>query len=146
MEKEKKQLLPENREGSSDSINSYGSAGGEPGDDQQGAPGEGEVTHVYWYTSIYVHRARIPGYGTLHLLRKAKPYALYVLLAMLIAYLLNQLDRYTLPVVTSHSGPELRYGDKNCQVNIGVTAAMWNESMLPRNVTDLCTSKDAGLT
>jgi len=146
MEKERKKLLPESRNDSSSSINSYGSQGGEPGDDVHGAKGEGGVviTTTHWYTFIYLHRAKIPGYGTVHLLLKAKPYALYVLLAMLIAYLLNQLDRYTLPIVTAHAGAELKYGDKDCQADNGVTEAMWNISGLFRNATDLCADDALG--
>lgn len=84
----------------------------------------------------------IPGYATLQLLRKARPYALYVLFAMLIAYLLNQLDRYTLPITATSVGIDLRYGDKSCMVNPSVTSQMLNESRLHDNFTATCTSND----
>lgn len=44
-------------------------------------------------------------------------YSIYVLIILLIAYLLNQLDRYTLPIVTSQMAQDLHYGDQVCMVN-----------------------------
>lgn len=56
----------------------------------------------------------VPGYGLLLLVKKTKPYNLFVLFMMLMAYLFNQLDRYTLPIVTTLSGPDIGYGDYSC--------------------------------
>ena len=56
----------------------------------------------------------VPGYGLLLLVKKTKPYGLYVLFMMLMAYLFNQLDRYTLSIVTTLSGPDVGYGDYSC--------------------------------
>ena len=66
---------------------------------------------------LYDHRTSIPGYGMLKMIRGVRIYALYVLLAMLLAYLLNQLDRYTLPIVTTSAGYDLQYGDRSCMKN-----------------------------
>lgn len=105
---------------------------------------------------IYAHRSSIPGYGAVQLLRKAKPYALYVLFMLLIAYLLNQLDRYTLPVVTTTVGADLEYGDKSCRANPDLESSWLNASngsltVCPAynnascdNMTDLCTETKFG--
>ena len=66
---------------------------------------------------LYDHRARIPGYGLLNMVMGSSIYALYVLFALLVAYLLNQLDRYTLPIVTASAGYDLHYGDRSCMQN-----------------------------
>ncbi|CAH1785992.1 unnamed protein product [Owenia fusiformis] len=50
-------------------------------------------------------------------LRHAGCYSIYVLFLLLFAYLLNQLDRYTLPIVTKPMAQELHYGDKVCMQN-----------------------------
>ncbi|XP_013388870.1 protein spinster homolog 1 [Lingula anatina] len=50
-------------------------------------------------------------------LRSASLYSLYVLLLLLIAYLLNQLDRYTLAIVTQPMAQEIHYGDHGCLDN-----------------------------
>jgi len=49
---------------------------------------------------LYDHRARIPGYGLVKMVM-----------------VLNQLDRYTLPIVTTSAGYDLHYGDKSCMKN-----------------------------
>ena len=47
-------------------------------------------------------------------IRKAGLYAMYVLLLLLMAYLLNQLDRYCLAICTEPMAQEIGYGDKSC--------------------------------
>ena len=91
---------------------------------------------------IYVHRKSIPGYGLVHMVRHVKIYALYVLLMMLIAYLLNQLDRYTLPIVTKSAGYDLHYGDLVCMVthNKTVLHAIDEYDILANITTDMCTN------
>ena len=86
---------------------------------------------------LYAHRETIPGYGMLRLARNAGPYALYVLIALLIAYFFNQLDRYTLPIVTTTVGADLHYGDKSCRVHPGV-----NTDIL---LNSTCSQKDPTL-
>ena len=44
-------------------------------------------------------------------------YAIYVLILLLLAYLLNQLDRYILSVVTKPMAQEVQYGDMQCMAN-----------------------------
>ena len=92
-----------------------------------------ETRCIQW---LYEHRKRIPGYGLYRLLRNSGVYSLYVLFAMLIAYLLNQLDRYTLPIVTEHVGADLRYGEFDCQINPNQNMTVYN--MLGLNLTDDC--------
>lgn len=88
-----------------------------------------------WYT-------KVPGYGMVQLFTKAKPYALYVLFLMLLAYLLNQLDRYTLPIVYKAVGAALGYGDYSCQANPDITKAILNSSGLNDTVFKVCTTDD----
>ena len=113
----------------------------------QNTPGEddGTTSAVHarrrWRQVLYDNRANIPGYGMVRMVRQARVYALYVLAAMLVVYLLNQLDRYTLPIVTTSVGADLRYGYKTCQVNPHVTSKMLNESGHEDNFTDHCTTK-----
>ncbi|XP_064395524.1 MFS-type efflux pump MSMEG_3705-like isoform X2 [Halichondria panicea] len=66
---------------------------------------------------IFRHRHVIPGYGVYRMIRGVKPYAHWVLLMMLLVYLINQLDRYTLPIVVTEIGYDLEYGDEMCMVN-----------------------------
>lgn len=87
---------------------------------------------------IYEHRKLIPGYGTVQLLKKSRPYAIYVLFVLLLVYLTNQLDRYTLPIVTTTVGADLGYGDMSCQPEPNVTKAVLREANLPTNFTDVC--------
>ena len=47
-------------------------------------------------------------------IRKAGLYAMYVLLLLLLAYLLNQLDRYCLAICTEPMAQEIGYGDQSC--------------------------------
>ena len=84
---------------------------------------------------IFRHRDKIPGYGVYRMIRGVKPYALYVLLMMLLVYLLNQLDRYTLPIVTTSVGYDLRYGDKVCMANRQLNSTI---SHAAGNLSSLC--------
>ena len=54
--------------------------------------------------------------GVLRLFQ-AGAYPLFVLLLLLLAYLLNQLDRYMLAIVTKPMAQELHYGDQACMSN-----------------------------
>ena len=49
-------------------------------------------------------------------------YNIYVLLLLLLAYLLNQLDRYTLPIVTKPMAQDVHYGDIVCMTNSSFTS------------------------
>ena len=139
MEEDQKKLLSETeRQDSSDSVSSYGSAEREPEEDQHEVAAEENRFAGNKITAfLYKHREKIPGYWTLQLI--LRPYPSYVLVMMLIAYLLNQLDRYTLPVVTTHVGAELHYGDKSCRANPNISAGVWNNTDLFPNATDQCT-------
>jgi hypothetical protein len=55
--------------------------------------------------------------------RSFSMYSLYVLIIMLITYLLNQLDRYMLGIVTKPMSQELHYGDVACMQNDSAGAA-----------------------
>lgn len=90
---------------------------------------------------FHKHKEKIPGHGMLQLVKRGGVYPLYVLLALLVVYLLNQLDRYTLPIVTTSVGPDLRYGDKTCQVNPHVSSTMLEDAGYFTNFTKKCTSK-----
>lgn len=114
------------------------------GSTQQPTSEPHSVLHNPFLRYIYRHRKSIPGYGVVYMVRHVKLYALYVLLMMLMAYLLNQLDRYTLPIVTKSAGYDLGYGDLVCMKthSESVLEAM-DEYEIPANVTtDLCGSND----
>ncbi len=146
-DEDKKELLDT---GSTKNAGTYSSSSSVSNDGDQRDAYEGNKALNY----IYVHRAHIPGYGTWRLLKNAKPYALYVLFALLVAYLLNQLDRYTLPVVTSTVGADLHYGDKSCGANPDIDSSWLNASNTSMtechyfnntpcdNLTDLCAVDD----
>ncbi|XP_071948158.1 protein spinster homolog 1-like [Antedon mediterranea] len=53
--------------------------------------------------------------------RKELFYSFYVLLLLLLAYLLNQLDRYTLAIVTKHMAQDIHYGDQGCISTVNKT-------------------------
>jgi hypothetical protein len=57
--------------------------------------------------------------SALQLLREANRYAypIYVVFILLAAYLLNQLDRYTLSIVAKPLSQDLKFGDKSCLAN-----------------------------
>lgn len=91
---------------------------------------------------IYNHRTRIPGYGVYRMIRNVRPYALWVLFAMLVVFLLNQLDRYTLPIVTPAVGYDLQYGDKVCMANRHLNDSILKMAGVSENITDLCVFDD----
>lgn len=90
---------------------------------------------------LYDHRTSIPGYGMLKLVRGASIYSLYVLFVLLMAYLLNQLDRYTLPIVTSDVGYDLNYGDKICMKNRRLSQDIFDDFNITSNITDICSNE-----
>jgi hypothetical protein len=45
---------------------------------------------------------------------KASPYSLYVLLVLFITFMLDQLDRFALPITSIEVAQDLKYGDKSC--------------------------------
>ena len=88
---------------------------------------------------LYAHRKSIPGYGFIQMVRHVRIYALYVLLMMLIAYLLNQLDRYTLPIVTTSVGYDLKYGDIVCMKTHNETVLdLFGPYNITDQITDMC--------
>lgn len=64
-----------------------------------------------------ISKSLIPFYGLYKLITKAGPYPLLVLLLLLLAYLHNQLVRYTLPVTAVEVAGDLHYGNKSCSLN-----------------------------
>lgn len=127
-DEEKQSLISSERK---NPIN-QGGYGGVTGEREDGV---GETYHrnnlAYFF---HKNRDKIPGNGMLMMLRQSGIYSLYVLLAMLVVYLLNQLDRYTLPIVTTSVGADLRYGDKTCQPNPHVNSSELNDA----NFTEAC--------
>lgn len=95
-------------------------------------------------TYFHTHRENIPGYGVIQMIKGVRVYALYVLFMMLMAYLLNQLDRYTLPIVTKEAGYDLKYGDLACMAN----KTLIDDFDIPipenvtENITDYCTDSE----
>ena len=126
-DEEKKLLDSEDNE---ESTPSYGASVNK----QEGASVNAETRPKGGF--IYRHRDKIPGYGVYRMVRGVKPYALYVLLMMLLVYLLNQLDRYTLPIVTTSVGYDLRYGDQVCMANRHLNSTLAHEA---GNISELCT-------
>lgn len=59
--------------------------------------------------------------GSAWQLRSATPYSLYVLALLLMAYLLNQLDRYALAIVAVPMSQEVHFGDHGCLKNDSFT-------------------------
>lgn len=135
-DEEKKSLLPSREE---TPINRPGGSKGYGGvASSTDEAGEKTYTRSRFMQALYDNREKIPGYGVLKMVTQGRLYSLYVLLALLAVYLLNQLDRYTLPVVTTSVGPDLRYGDKTCQANPHVNKTMLMDSGFS---TKNCTAK-----
>ena len=122
MEEEKRPLLS-----STQKVN-------EDGDGEAEAPLRQQNSLVSFVTR---NKEKIPGYGMWTMVRRSGVYPLYVLLALLVVYLFNQLDRYTLPIVTTSMGPDLRYGDKTCQVNPDANSTIRRDTNFS---SSLCTS------
>ena len=89
---------------------------------------------------LYDHRKTIPGYQMISMIRNVGVYSLYVLFVLLLAYLLNQLDRYTLPIVTSSAGYDLHYGDLVCMKTKSLSD-VFEENNITSSITDICTNK-----
>lgn len=105
-------------------------------------PGSEETPQIHFSGAkgfLLRHKDKIPGYGMLQLVKRGGVYPLYVLLALLAVYLFNQLDRYTLPIVTTSVGRDLRYGDKTCQTNPHVNSSLLDEANFN---TSLCSESD----
>ena len=45
---------------------------------------------------------------------RSRPYKLYILIMLIVTYLINQLDRYMLGIVTKPMAQEIQYGDMGC--------------------------------
>ena len=95
-----------------------------------------------------ISKSLIPFYGLYKLVTKAGPYPLLVLLLLLLAYLHNQLVRYTLPITAAEVAGDLHYGNKSCTLNRDALDNL--TSFYPNNVsghdidhwTDHCTSSE----
>ena len=95
-----------------------------------------------------ISKSLIPFYGVYKLITKAGPYPLLVLLLLLLAYLHNQLIRYTLPITAPEVAADLHYGNKSCSVDRDTLDKI--TSQYPNNVSrhslarwaDNCTSDD----
>ena len=135
-EEEKKQLLSSGEKYSH--SDSYGSRSSSSSSSKDGMPEEtvdddASSSKSRWFSKnkclqwLYDHRKKIPGYGMYQLWKQSGIYSLYVLLALLVAYLLNQLDRYTLPIVTQVVGADLQYGEHDCQDNPARNLTAYNE-------------------
>lgn len=64
-----------------------------------------------------ISKSLIPFYGVYKLITIAGPYPLVVLLLLLLAYLHNQLVRYTLSITAAEVAGDLHYGNKSCTLN-----------------------------
>ena len=131
-DEEKQTLLPAEQK-----INEGKYGGVEP---EAGETSETSPSDVKGF--LHRHKEKIPGYGMLQLVKQGGVYSLYVLLALLVVYLFNQLDRYTLPIVTTSVGRDLRYGDKTCQSNPHVNSSLLEEAKSLFNFTADCGSAD----
>ena len=80
----------------------------------------------------------LPGYGVFRLLKHASIYSLYVLLLLLAAYLLNQLNRFTLPVTTKAVAQDVHYGDMSCMIVGNTENNPWISEGERKNLSDLC--------
>ena len=59
--------------------------------------------------------------------RKANLRSLYVLIILLFTYLINQLDRYALPIVSKPMAQELHFGEKSCMLGPNVSTSYTKE-------------------
>jgi len=125
-EEEKQNLLVNEDVQPEDEPPNYGSVvGAGPAE----APEQEVVVVKRWYSNV-------PGYGVYRMILNVHPYSHFVLVMMLLVYLLNQLDRYTLPVVTTSIGYDLQYGDKVCMKNKNISSTILNAA---GNLTKFCT-------
>lgn len=82
----------------------------------------------------------LPGYGVFRLLKNASLYSIYVLLLLLAAYLLNQLNRYTLPVTTKAVAQVVHYGSRSCMINGATENNKWISEQEHKNLSNICSS------
>lgn len=82
----------------------------------------------------------LPGYGVFRLVKKASPYSLYVLMLLLAAYLLNQLNRYTLPVTTKAVAQDVHYGSKSCMISEATEHNSWISQEELKELTSMCSN------
>lgn len=80
----------------------------------------------------------LPGYGVFRLMRNASIYSLYVLLLLLAAFLLNQLNRFTLPVTTKAVAQDVHYGSLSCMINGPTENNGWISRWELKNLTTIC--------
>lgn len=85
--------------------------------------------------AYYTH---IPGYGFFRLVKNASIYSLYVLLLLLAAYLLNQLNRFTLPVTTKAVAQDVHYGSMSCMIKGPVEKNRCIPEDVRHNLTNIC--------
>ena len=50
-------------------------------------------------------------------LSSVRPYSMWVLVLLLLAYLTNQLDRYMLAITAGPMARDIQFGDKSCMLN-----------------------------
>ena len=81
----------------------------------------------------------IPGYGIIKL-RRASAYSVYVLSLLLAAYLLNQLNRYTIAITAREVAQDVHFGDKSCLVNESVVDE-YKKWLSEKEATDICPPK-----
>lgn len=86
-----------------------------------------------------ISKSLIPFYGVYKLITKAGPYPLVVLMLLLLAYLHNQLVRYTLSITAAEVAGDLHYGNKSCAVNRHVLDNI--TSSYPNNVSSVSLAK-----
>lgn len=84
----------------------------------------------------------LPGYGVFRLLKNASLYSLYVLLLLLAAYLLNQLNRYTLPVTTKAVAQVVHYGSQSCMISGATESNGWISPQERKNLSNICSNKN----
>ena len=63
----------------------------------------------------------------LSLMRGSRPYSLYVLLILMVVYLINQMDRFVLGVVSTSLAEDLQFAHQSCFPNLSTP--------LPRNMS-----------
>ncbi len=126
---EKKELLVNDETANLSSPPTYGASVQAP------RPAEDHIEVADKGSFIFRHRHVIPGYGVYRMIRGVKPYAHWVLLMMLLVYLINQLDRYTLPIVVTEVGYDLGYGDEICMANKRLNHTVLEEA---GNITMQC--------
>ncbi|ELU06601.1 hypothetical protein CAPTEDRAFT_220111 [Capitella teleta] len=70
--------------------------------------------------------------------RRQLCYSIYVLLLLVIAYLLNQLDRYTLGIVTKPMSRDLEYGDQACFRNSSLPSTVFKSAVCNATTENTC--------